>query len=84
MTRKEAIETLHEIQRDAWPNSYTEKACEMAIEALEQEPSNADSIWDELSKVYNMDDVPEAAKEIIGDVMLSLHEPEPYREDGEV
>lgn len=38
MTREEAIETLHEIQRDTWPNSYTEKACEMAIKALEQEP----------------------------------------------
>lgn len=38
MTREEAIETLHEIQRDAWPNSYTEKACEMAIKALGQEP----------------------------------------------
>lgn len=37
--------------------------------------AQADSdAWDELSKVYNMDDVPDKAKSIIGDVMLGLSE----------
>ena len=36
-------------------------------------------IWDKLSKVYNMDDVPDAAKSIIGDVML---EAQPERKKG--
>lgn len=31
-----------------------------------------DQIWEELSKVYNMPDVPDKAKEIIGNLMLSL------------
>lgn len=31
-----------------------------------------DQIWEELSKVYNMPDVPEEAKEIIGNLMLAL------------
>lgn len=31
-----------------------------------------DQIWEELSKVYNMDSVPEEAKEIIGNLMLAL------------
>lgn len=31
-----------------------------------------DAIWDSLSKVYNMKDVPDEAKSIIGDLMLSL------------
>lgn len=30
------------------------------------------AIWDSLSKVYNMKDVPDEAKSIIGDLMLSL------------
>ena len=36
-------------------------------------------IWDALSRVYNMPDVPDEAKSIIGDVMLCLpsEEPEP-------
>lgn len=29
-------------------------------------------IWEELSKVYNMPDVPDEAKEIIGNLMLAL------------
>lgn len=33
-----------------------------------------DHIWNELSKVYNMDAVPDEAKSIIGDVMLELGE----------
>ena len=33
-----------------------------------------DQIWDELSKVYNMPDVPDEAKEIIGNLMLALNE----------
>ena len=33
---------------------------------------NNDEIWAELSKVYNMPDVPDKAKEIIGNVMLEL------------
>ena len=37
------------------------------------EPCN-DAIWNELSKVYNMDSVPGEAKSIIGDVMLGLGE----------
>ena len=31
-----------------------------------------DEIWAELSKVYNMPDVPDKAKEIIGNLMLTL------------
>lgn len=31
-----------------------------------------DQIWEELSKVYNMPDVPKEAKEIIGNLMLTL------------
>ena len=31
-----------------------------------------DEIWNELSKVYNMPDVPDEAKEIIGNLMLTL------------
>ena len=31
-----------------------------------------DEIWAELSKVYNMQDVPDKAKEIIGNLMLTL------------
>lgn len=34
--------------------------------------SDNDHIWNELSKVYNMDTVPDEAKSIIGDVMLGL------------
>lgn len=34
-----------------------------------------DRIWEALSKVYNMDGVPDEAKAIIGDVMLGLDEP---------
>lgn len=37
------------------------------------QPDN-DHIWNELSKVYNMDSVPDEAKSIIGDVMLGLGE----------
>lgn len=33
-----------------------------------------DHIWNKLSKVYNMDSVPDEAKSIIGDVMLELGE----------
>lgn len=33
-----------------------------------------DQIWKELSKVYNMPDVPDEAKEIIGNLMLALDE----------
>jgi len=33
-----------------------------------------DQIWEELSKVYNMPDVPDEAKEIIGNLMLALDE----------
>ena len=32
----------------------------------------SDQIWEELSKVYNMDSVPDEAKEIIGNLMLAL------------
>lgn len=34
-------------------------------------------IWDALSKVYNMDNVPDEAKSIIGDVMLELPSAQP-------
>ena len=33
---------------------------------------NNDQIWEELSRVYNMPDVSEEAKETIGNVMLAL------------
>ena len=35
----------------------------------------SDRIWEALSTVYNMADVPDEAKSIIGDVMLGLGEP---------
>ena len=42
---------------------------------MKQMPSvQPDNIWNELSKVYNMDTVPDEAKSIIGDVMLGLGE----------
>ena len=41
---------------------------------LSAQPDN-DRIWEALSKVYNMDGVPDEAKGIIGDVMLGLDEP---------
>lgn len=47
---------------------------------IEPEQNN-DATWDALSKVYNMQGVPDEAKSIIGDMMLSLGEPE--RETGE-
>lgn len=31
-----------------------------------------DQIWEELSKVYNMPNVPDEAKEIIGNLMLAV------------
>lgn len=43
-----------------------------------------DEIWAELSKVYNLPNLPEEATEIIGDLMLSLHESElPEQNHGE-
>lgn len=39
---------------------------------IREEGMTTDKVWDALSKVYNMKDVPEAAKEIVGDVMLGL------------
>lgn len=44
------------------------------LEAQAQKHNYA--IWDALSKVYNMDTVPDYAKSIIGDVMLLLDEPD--------
>ena len=41
-----------------------------------------DEKWDALSKVYNMPNVPDEAIEIIGDVMLALHDDEPERKRG--
>lgn len=45
--------------------------CEAITDAPTIEP-DWDAIWDSLSKVYNMKDVPDEAKSIIGDLMLSL------------
>ena len=36
------------------------------------QPEHTTDIWDKLREVYNMDDVPDAALSIIGDVMLML------------
>lgn len=44
------------------------------IENLPSAQPDNDHIWNELSKVYNMDSVPDEAKSIIGDVMLGLGE----------
>ena len=38
--------------------------------------SDPDRVYDELSKVYNMKDLSDEVYSIIGDLMLSLHEPE--------
>ena len=40
-------------------------------------PVITDAIWAALSKVYNMDGVPDEAKSIIGDVMLGLPSAQP-------
>ena len=42
------------------------------IHALPSAQPDNDRIWEALSAVYNMDDVPDAAKSIIGDVLLGL------------
>ena len=39
----------------------------------------ATDIWDKLSEVYNMENVPDAALSIIGDVMLALPSIQPER-----
>ena len=41
------------------------------IDMLTAQP-DLDAIWENLSKVYNMPDVPDEALSIIGDVMLVL------------
>ena len=38
--------------------------------------SNADELWDMLSEVYNMPGLPDRVYEIVGDVMLKLHDDE--------
>ena len=49
------------------------KAEEVAQPSLQQTCNQlATDIWDKLSEVYNMDDVPDTALSIIGDVMLML------------
>lgn len=65
MTNAEAIETLRANYPDACFEQLRE-AVDKAIKALEVQ------IWEELSKVYNMPDVPDEAKEIIGNLMLAL------------
>lgn len=45
------------------------------VRMIEKSPTiepDWDAIWDSLSKVYNMKDVPDEAKGIIGDLMLNL------------
>ena len=44
------------------------------IKALPSAQPDNDRIWGALSKVYNMDGVPDEAKSIVGDVMLELDE----------
>ena len=46
------------------------------------QPEIIDAIWDALSRVYNMPDVPDEAKSIIGDVMLGLSSAQPERKTG--
>ena len=46
------------------------------------QPEHTTDIWDKLSEVYNMDDVPDAALSIIGDVMLALPSVQPERKKG--
>ena len=44
--------------------------------AQPEQISDPDRVYDELSKVYNMKDLSDEVYSIIGDLMLSLHEPE--------
>ena len=72
MTREQAINYLRS-------SGFTVEQIKMITDALSTQPDN-DHIWGALSKVYNMDYVPDEAKSIIGDVMLELGEP--HREEG--
>lgn len=66
MTREQAINYLRS-------SGFTDEQIRNVADALSTQPDN-DRIWNELSKVYNMDSVPDEAKSIIGDVMLGLGE----------
>ena len=64
MNREQAINYLRS-------SGFTVEQIKMITDALSTQPDN-NRIWNELSKVYNMDSVPDEAKSIIGDVMLGL------------
>lgn len=66
MSRQQAINYLRS-------SGFTAEQIKDVADALSTQPDN-DHIWNELSKVYNMDAVPDEAKSIIGDVMLGLGE----------
>lgn len=50
---------------------YNSKLLYQSVMQLPSAQPGHDKLWSELSKVYNMD-IPREAREIIGDVMLSL------------
>ena len=54
---------------------YNEMGIIIDTKAEEVAQPDNDRIWEQLSKVYNMDGVPDEARAIIGDVMLELDEP---------
>lgn len=67
---------------DPWARNIAIDAMQRLLDQASYRKSTGTlDIWDALSKVYNMDNVPEEAKSIIGDVMLGLQseEPEPER-----
>ena len=68
------LDGLRRQVEDCIASAYTKGYKKGLSDALAQKHNYA--IWDALSKVYNMDTVPDYAKSIIGDVMLLLDEPD--------
>ena len=64
---------VEECIASAYTKGYT-KGYKKGLSDAQPQRHN-DTIWDALSKVYNMETVPDCAKSIIGDVMLSLEGP---------
>ena len=72
--RQDAIEAVHNLyaifgSEGEWVDR---KDVFKAINSLPFVQPDLDAIWEKLSKVYNMPDVPDEALSIIGDVMLAL------------
>ena len=84
ISRQAAIDAVNTA---LFPKINTAKDAEKALRNLPsaqpdlQQTCNqlATDIWDKLSEVYNMENVPDAALSIIGDVMLALPSIQPER-----